>query len=342
MKTKRHTIILSLGVLCAFVIMSLAGCGSGAYSKSSNYENVAAEEASYDTAVAEEASYYNTNEIEAEIAKSADTIITDNMPADNRKFIKTLDVDMQTMDFDKTTSSIADMVGELGGYIEQSNISGNSLYDANNSRDSYYNPRSANYVLRIPVDKLNMVADKLSVLGNVTNRSEGVEDVTANYTDIERRIETLKVQEERLLEILKTADELEYIITLETKLSDVRYEIEGYTSALNGLDNKVNYSFVNIYVSEVIEYDDVRVAPPTFGARIASGFTKSINAIVDFGQTLVIMLVTILPFLVVWGGILVLLIVGIIKCKKLYRKKHPKKVKAQKEHESIIKEEQKI
>jgi len=330
MKTTKRTTILLLGLLYICTTITLAGCGSSKDALSDiDYEEVVAEEAP-DVA----------SEAEEPVAESAGAPLTENMPVDNRKFIKNLDVDMQTKDFDKTTSSIATMVTEIGGYIEQSNISGNSLnYESDYSGDAY-NPRSASYVLRIPVDKLDTVADKLSTLGNVTNRSERVEDVTANYADIERRLETLRVQEERLLAILKTADELEYIITLEKELSEVRYEIESYTINLKGLDNKISYSFVNIRVSEVIEYDDVRVAPPTFGTRIANGFSTSIRAIADFGQALVVVLVTIIPFLVVWGGIITLLIVGIIKCKKAYRKKHPKVLRTQTEAEPMPKVEQ--
>jgi len=331
MKTTNRTTILLLGFLCIFVTIVLVGCGSSKDSLSSiEYEEPVAEEGMSDVA----------SEAEEPVAESAGAPLTENMPVDNRKFIKNLDVDMQTKDFDKTTSSIATMVTEIGGYIEQSNISGNSLnYESDYSGDAY-NPRSADYVLRIPVDKLDTVADKLSTLGNVTNRSERVEDVTANYADIERRLETLRVQEERLLAILKKADELEYIITLEKELSEVRYEIESYTINLKGLDNKISYSFVNIRVSEVIEYDDVRVAPPTFGTRIANGFSTSIRAIAEFGQALAVVLVTIIPFLVVWGGIITLLIIGIIKCKKAYRKKHPKVSHTQTEPEPMPKVEQ--
>ena len=327
--------VMAIIVVAAMLIMS--GCGS----KMSD-ALMATEEAP----VAEEPDVEElyTEEVEAEeesvaVGESdtsgAGTLITENTPVDNRKLIKNLDVDMQTMDFDKTIFSITALVNELGGYIEQSTISGNSLDYAGKHTDNAYNPRNASYILRIPVTSLDTAADELISLGNITRRSESVEDVTANYTDIESRIKTLRVQEERLLEILKAADELKYIITLEKELADVCYEIENYTANLNGLDNKTRYSFINIHVSEVIEYDDVYVAPPTFGTRIASGFSESMQAIADFGQSLVVILVTISPFLVIWGGILALLIVGILKGLKSYRKKHPKGLNAQKESESI-------
>jgi len=319
MKTTKCKMILTIGLVCILATTILAGCSGRVNSSSS--ESAAEEPQS---TMSEEAAEYAADEEGEVVDESSGALIADNAAIDNRKLIKTLDINMQTMEFDKTISSITDLVNELGGYIEQSNVSGNSLDYAGNYSENSYNPRSADFVLRIPVEKLDSASDKLDKLGNVTNRTESVEDVTSNYTDIERRLETLRVQEERLLEMLKTADELEYMIALEKELSDVRYEIEGYTSRLNGLDNQISYSFVYIYVNEVIKYDDVQIAPPTLGQRIVNGFSGSIRAISEIGETAIVGFASALPFLVVWGGALSLISVGIIKGKKLFRKKKHK------------------
>ena len=333
MKAKKHKRILTIGLVCILATTALAGCGSKAPSLSSEYGDIEREVLAEEPA-AEEASH-TTSEAGEMPVESSDALLAENATIDNRKLIKTLNIDMQTMEFDKTISSITDLVNEMGGYVEQSNVSGNSLNYAGSYSENPYNPRNANFVLRIPVERLDATSDRLNKLGNITGRNESVEDVTSNYTDIERRLETLRVQEERLLEMLKTANELEYMITLEKELSEVRYEIESYTIRLNGLDNQISYSFVHIYVDEVIKYDDVRVSPPTFGQRIASGFSSSIQAISDFGQTLAVVLVTVIPFLVVWGGALLLIIIGILKGKKLYRQKHPKVPRTQEDPDKV-------
>ena len=266
----------------------------------------------------------DTGEVSKDISSDNEAALAGKTPVDDRKLVKTLRIDMQTMTFDKATAAITVLADELGGYVEQANISGNSLNDANDYSDINYSPRNASFTLRIPAEKLNAASDKLNALGNITSRSESIEDVTSNYTDIERRLETLNVQEDRLLEMLKTADELEYMITLERELADVCYEIESYTILLNGLDNKITYSTINIWIDEVIEYDDVRIAPPTFGERVSESFSNSINAISAFGKFLVIMLAAVVPFLLVWGGAIGLLVFLIRKFVKTYRHKHPK------------------
>jgi len=334
MKTTKYTMILTIGIICILVTIVLVGCSSRATSSGNEY---VAEEPQNRNTTSDEMLLYNMNEEGESLVESADTPPSKATPVDNRKLIKTLNISMQTMKFDETTSSITDLVNELDGYVEESNVTGNSITPAGSNRENFYNPRSASFVLRIPVEKLDTASDKLNNLGNITSRTESVEDVTANYTDTERRLETLKVQEERLLDMLKNADELEYMITLERELSDVRYEIESYTSHLNGLDNQISYSFVYVYVDEVIEYDDVRIAPPTFGERIAKGFSSSVQAISDFGQVLAVILVTVVPFVVVWGGIFTLIIVGFVKCKRRYRQKHPKVLPTQAKSEDTPK-----
>ena len=45
-----------------------------------------------------------------------------------------------------------------------------------------------------------------------------------------QRGSTLLVQEERLLSMLEGADDLEYMLKLEDKLSEVRYQIDFYST----------------------------------------------------------------------------------------------------------------
>ncbi len=331
---KRWQSIAAILLACIVTAMMTAACGAGA--PSASY----ATEAQRDMAPAPAAMNPNT----AGGGEMYDGYATDEMaqaesgtglkstaaPLDSRKLVKTLNLDMQTIEFDKAVAAIAALATEMGGYVEQSSVSGNNLYnDYASSYDSgyesaYYNPRYASFTLRIPADKLTPAADRLAEIGNITNRSESISDITDNYMDTERRLETLQVQEERLLELLKGATDLEAMITIEKELSNVRYEIESYTSYKMQMDKQVTYSTVNIYMNEVIKYDDVRIAPPTFGERIGDAFQSSIEAIGDVAQWLVIALVAVIPFLLVWGSVIALIVFIIVRIVRAYRKKHPK------------------
>ena len=88
------------------------------------------------------------------------------------------------------------------------------------------------------------------------------------------RVSTLEDELERLNELLSQASSMEDILAIESKISDVRYELESYQSQMNTYDNLINYSTVDIYVLEV----DVVSAGQGDSAweQIQSGFMNSL------------------------------------------------------------------
>ena len=50
---------------------------------------------------------------------------------------------------------------------------------------------------------------------------------------------------------------MEDIITIEQRLSDVRYQLESMESQLRSYDNRVDYSTVYLYIDEVEVYTPV-------------------------------------------------------------------------------------
>ena len=57
-------------------------------------------------------------------------------------------------------------------------------------------------------------------------------------------MESLSLQEERLLDILEKAEKLTDVLELEQELADVRYQIETLTTTLNRYDQLISYSTV--------------------------------------------------------------------------------------------------
>ena len=99
-----------------------------------------------------------------------------------RKLIRNVNMDLETREFDALTKSITDAVTAFGGYIQQSDVSGNSL-NWSGDRSSRYSTITA----RIPSDKLDAFLTEVSSQGNVTYKNESVQDVTLQYTDITSR-----------------------------------------------------------------------------------------------------------------------------------------------------------
>ena len=138
-----------------------------------------------------------------------------------RKLIRNMDLQVETTDFDPLITALQTKVGEFNGYIEQSDISGESI--TNQGRPS---KRYAHMTLRIPAEKLDSFIVQVEAVGNIIYKSESVSDVTLQYSDIESRLKTLRMEQERLWELLAKADTTEAIILLEERLTEVSSEIE--------------------------------------------------------------------------------------------------------------------
>lgn len=290
------------GVLTAAFL--LTGCGS---SKSdSYYTEAAATEEAYDSNGVYE---YKTADF-AEEPASASGAETEQVVDTSRKLITTMNISAEAENLDDVLGAVNNKIKELGGYVESSNIYNGSRYSGK------VITRDASLTIRIPANKLDSFLETVEGVTNITNKSQNVEDVTLQYVDTESRKKALKAEEDRLLEIVESAETVEDIITVENRLSEVRYELESIESQLRTYDNKINYSTVYLDITEVTKFTPVE--EKSAGKRMVEGFVDScesvLHAIVEFFIWFVIHIPQILIF-----AIFVLVIVLVTK--KISKKK---------------------
>ena len=159
-------------------------------------------------------------------------------------------------------------------------------------------------------------------LGNVTYKNESVDDVTLRYVDVDSHKKALETEQERLLALLEKAENVEDIITIENRLSDVRYELENYESQIRLLDNQIDYSTVYVDISEVSRVTDT--GKQGFFEEVASRFSDSVYVVLMGLRGFAIGILGSLPILVVWG---VILAVVVILLRKFVFKKSKKNKK---------------
>jgi hypothetical protein len=296
----------------------MTACGSADMTESSTAYDVAT--ADYDNGAGyysyEEADYDDVAEEENVDADSAQTVSSD------RKLIKTVDVSLETENYDSLLSDLESQVTALGGYIE-------SRY-SNNRNNSYQessrNLRYTSMTVRMPKDKLDTFLASVSEQTNVVSISENVEDVTLQYVDMESHKKALLTEQERLLELLGKAETVEDIISIEDRLSEVRYQIESMESQLRTYDNKIDYSTVYLSIDEVEQYSPSE--GETVGERIRNGFLDSLEGVKDGLAEFAIWFVIKLPYLVVWAVIIAVIVFIILKIRRHIRKKHAQKAAA--------------
>ncbi|MBQ8945728.1 MAG: DUF4349 domain-containing protein [Lachnospiraceae bacterium] len=237
----------------------------------------------------------------------------------NRKLIRTVNLNIETYDFEGITSRIASRVTALGGYVESSSVDGNT-----SSSD-----RSADYTLRIPAASADSFIASIGSDSNITHQSENMEDVTLQYVDINSRKESLQVEYSRLEELLKDAKDVEELIYIESRMSEVRYQIESIESQLRSYDNKVDYTTVYLYVREVQKYTEPEPVDNSVGARITRGWKNAFENIIQFLQDLIVLIAVSLPYLILIA-LLILAVVAIIwLIRRIVKKIGPSKKKQQ-------------
>ena len=221
-----------------------------------------------------------------------------NSQVTNRKLIRTVNLNVETDDFDTLLEKLNAQVEALDGYIEQSDISGNSIQNERSRR-------WAHMTVRVPSTSLDHFITSVETNGNVTNKSETTNDVTLKYSDLESKKKSLTIEQDRIWALLEKADTLEAVIALEERLSEIRYELESMESQLRLYDNQVDYSTVHINIEEVKIYTPT--TPETVGERIQKGLTKNLDEMKEFCIDTFVWFVTSLPMLLP-----LLLIVGLV------------------------------
>lgn len=197
----------------------------------------------------------------------------------NAKIIRTAQLTIQTTEFDQSISALAELTEKQGGYYETAQVDGGSYYNQ-------YANRSAYFVVRIP--KANFVAfrDSVSSVGHLLSISEDTQNVGEEYYDAEARLATLETKHERLLALLDKAELMEDIITLESALADVQYQIDKYNTTLRKYDSLIDYSTFTIHVNEVVEIKEEPKAQEGFGTKLLAslkdGFSDFTDAMESF------------------------------------------------------------
>ena len=294
-------------VLCVVFMLSVAaGCGSKSMETMSDF---ASGESSMNAAIENE-DYKNEGEIAAEEGITSENGL-DGQVAAGRKLIRTVYLSLQTTEFDSVLSNLSEKTAELGGYIENSSVSGHSYY--------YNNTRYASYTIRIPTAELNQFVDVVSEIGNVTQKNESVEDVTLQYVDVESRKKALETEQERLMELLSSAENMEDLLAIESKLSEVRYELENYGSQLRMLDNQIDYSTVNVDVDEVERITET--GEKSFFAEIKDRFGDSLYQVGRGIRSFVRGFLGSLPIIFVWVVIAAVVVIVVRSIRKKRKKK---------------------
>ncbi len=314
---KRLTIIVSLIAVIA-VLFTACGAADGAISDHGYVQNTFTEQ--FDDMHEE---YATDAEAPASSAVTGTANNTSSTAPDSaRKIIENLELSVQTKEFDTLMENIYTQVETLGGYIENSSISGRSM-DSSNTR-------YAQMTLRIPAENSDTFTAFMSENSVITRQEVRTEDVTLQYVDMQSRVSALETEKATLERLLAEATSIDDILSITEKLTNVIADIESYRSQLRVYDNLVDYTTVTVYIDEV-EFTVVGGELNTWqkiGANLRANFAGMWRGV----KAIFVFLISAIPYLIPFAviGVIVLLIV-----RHNIKKRRKKSVEAAKESAAI-------
>jgi len=234
------------------------------------------------------------------------------------KIIYSVYADIETKNFDETIDTVNVLLEAHGAFVEHSSISGISTASRHYGWNEY---RYASFQLRVPVENLNAITGRLGLLGNVTHQSSNADNITAQFFDTQSRVNSLRIQEERLLDMLSKADDVPDLIVIEERLGDVRYQIEWFQTMLNNWQRQVDYSSLNLQIREVEIFTEQPELYRSYWQQIGDGFMSTMRSVGRFFMNLFMWLIVSAPVLILLAVIAFIVLIIVKRKLKTMEKK---------------------
>ena len=336
MKTKRHiSLVFLVLITCMLLVLPvfLSGCRKAA-EDSNGWDSHEFEASFADIGYSYDADFYDADFYNTEMTRMALRNVgeaEDSSPSyyaaettaatstTTNRIIRSAEITLSTTEYDATIQAIEALTREYGGFIQDSSIQGQThASDPDSETRSARDLRTASYTIRIPQERFDDFISRTDGIAAVEYRHIWGEDITDRYFDTAGRVAMYRVQEERILEIMRSTHHVNELLQLEDRLSRVRQNIEALTGTLRRYDAAVSFSTVEIQINERLSLDEPEPSEPLF-SRLGTTLSNSISALGSILSGLLIILVAVAPFLVLLAvvGIPVLLVLRRMKRKKV-------------------------
>jgi hypothetical protein len=256
--------------------------------------------------VEEEAAFYAEEPMEMEApgfadeeaaraAEGFDSSATANQQGEpqERLIIRTGDLSIIVDDSLETLDSISQMTSAMGGFVVSSNT----------YQSGFESAYHANVTIRVPAERFDEAMESIkSMAVEVSNETVSGQDVTAEFVDLDARVNNLKAAEEQLQEIMDNAQDTEDVLSVYNELIRIRGEIESLEGRMKYLSESARLSTINVGLSPniITQPVEVRWKPLETVKGALETLGRTMAGVVDF----------LIRFVIV--GIPTLLVIGLV------------------------------
>lgn len=209
----------------------------------------------------------------------------------DRKIATVSSVDMEVKDVGQATVEITAYVEGQGGYVsaQQTSLGANA---------------SSTLVVKLLPSKLSGLLNSLNGIGKILARGQQADDVTANYVDLQARIESQRVSVNRMRELYAKASTVEELARAEAELARRETELNQSEGQLRVLNSRVDMSTLTISIHPAPVATTTTVPPTTTTAVPETAgrvFSKSSHALGNFTKAVLYLFLALLPWLVAFA-----------------------------------------
>jgi len=173
-----------------------------------------------------------------------DTVPSQPVPVQGPQVIKqaSLAISVSSGSFDSKLAAVRALVETEQGFISGTEAQANPEVDQH--------IRSGVVTFMVPSDRFDDAIDQLSKLGTVQNEHISGQDVSAQYVDLQARLANEEAQRDAMLVLLKRAQSISDIITIQTQLGQITQQIEELKGQIQYLDHNTAFSTISVNIIE--------------------------------------------------------------------------------------------
>jgi hypothetical protein len=207
--------------------------------------------------------------------------------------IRTAQISLIAKEFDKARTNLDAILKRHRGYAGELKVDGTAG-----------SGRTLSATLRVPADQLDAALAEIKALGRVGSESQGGQDVTSQYVDLQARLSNARNTEQRLTDLLRNrTGKLSDVLEVENELDRVRGEIERMEAERKNMSNQVSYATLNATIIEDYQAQ-LQVVPPSTSTRLGNAAIEGYRTMADGVLDLALFLLTNGPSLLLWGAVL--------------------------------------
>ncbi|MFP4556101.1 MAG: DUF4349 domain-containing protein [Bacteroidales bacterium] len=185
--------------------------------------------------------------------------------------IKTVRMGIEVTDYNVARNRLDTIINKHKAWISNENMQSTSRRITNT------------ITIRIPSDKLDKFTQRItSIARTIDYQNTETADVTEEYIDIKSHLSNQETLEQRFISLLKSTNSMDEILKIETKLAEVRSNIESLEGRVRYLNNRVSYSTIHVEMYQEINYTYTHKPVDSLGQRFKKSILGGWNGLVYF------------------------------------------------------------